>query len=609
MLPSRPIHVLAAVLLVAALAGCARAGGGTASTAAVATGAAQATSTTASGAPSTPVPYPGPVPVVFVHGITSDPVENWGALLPRLARGRQVFAEMYPAESDSLPTGSVRRDSIFAVGYYRESASAPNYYADRYPQLSSIGGCPVPRSDPMAGRYTTSYAAQLDRAVENICRATGSERVDLVCYSMGGIVGRAYTRWLSLKAPGGGSRVRRLLTVGTMNHGLNSLEATTLVAARGGAGPHLAQGEAAELNYQCAYWGGRSFIDLLNEDWDGFCSRAGVEYAAGYGRGNSIFESALLQYLMTQLNGAASWLVPLLLVHPTPGFDLAAAGAEAMEDGDGVVRVSSSRFDPARYPGARFNAEYYGTHMKIGADTERAMFSSTWIEELVRRFVLEGRTGGGGSAATGSVRVVDAGGEASWLALDLDVSGGEPLAAQVLLRTTLGQLLAPYAPPFGVGTYALGLPLRRGAQSLMLDPAGVPDGTYGVEVRLFGIDGVVQLTSQRLRIARAGRPTAAHAVATIGAPAAGPAGSVDFPLTLNPTGGEVRWALDDGSGGDWSAPIPAGIVSLPALLPGSYELRVRAAGASNAAGLKVENARPAAVRFDVDAAGQAVARP
>src|SRR5207247_454420 len=104
-------------------------------------------------------------------------------------------------------------------------------------------------------------------------------------------------------------------------------------------------------------------------------------------------------------------------------------------------------------------------------DGERTMFSSTWLEELVRRFIFEGRTGTGAPlAATGTVRVIDQGGEASWLALDLDVTAGEPIAAEVLLRTAAGQFLSIYAPTFGIGTRAYALPLRAGQQRLMLDP-------------------------------------------------------------------------------------------------------------------------------------------
>jgi hypothetical protein len=593
------------MLALAFVAGCSESSGGGSKNS---SGASPATPHGNASAGSTPVAAtPGPgdaVPLILVHGITSDPVENWGELLPQLARGRTVFPEVYAAETDTLPTGGIRPDSIFAFGYYRESKTSPNYYTDRQPQLSSIGGCPTPRTDPQGHLYTISFAAQLDRAVENICRATGSDRVDLVCYSMGGIVGRAYTRWLSLRAPNGLSRVRRLLTVGTMNHGLNSLEATTLVIARRSAGPHLAQGEAAELNYQCTYWSGRSYIDLLNEGWDAFAVQHGITYGVGYGYGNSVFHSAILQDLMSALGALGGSVMASLLVHPTPGFDADQAGREAMQDGDGVVRVSSSRMEPSRYPNVRFNAPYYATHMQNG-DADRALFPSTWMEQLVRRFVFEGSRAGGALAATGTVRTVDAPGEQTWLALDLAVTGGTPLAAQVLLRTRAGGFLSLYAPTFGVGTSAFGLALRPGAQTLILDPAGAPaDKHLRAEVRLFGLDGEVLLPATDLRIVRAGRSAVSAPTAAIGPPTPNAAGGRDVPVSTDPPTARFTWAFEDGTGTPaWSAPEPAGTIQLPALTEGSYELRVRALGDENAAGIEVESARATAIRLQVDATG------
>ncbi len=595
------------VALIALLPACDSGGGGggaqPAATAGSPSPAAAPGTTPGAASPASPA-APVDVPVVFVHGILSDPVVDWGVLLPRLARGRELHAEVYAAETDLLPTGGVRRDSLFGFGYYRESATSPKSYTDRLPELPSIGACPLPRTDPSGGRFTISFASQLDRAVENICRATGSEQVDLVCYSMGGIVGRAYTRWLSHKGPGGRSRVRRLLTVGTMNHGLNSLEATALVLARGSSPAHLAQGEAAELNYQCVYWSGRSYIDLLNDGWDAFCAQQGIEYAAGYGYGNSFFDNALLQNLVTALHAAAGWLVPYLLVHPTPGFDMNVAGQEAMGDGDGIVRADSARMDPARYPGVAFNAPYYGTHSDLG-QAKRAMFHSVWIEELVRRFIFEGRRGTGGAvAATGGANAVDAGGEATWLSLDLDVLAGTPVAAQAFLTNHTGTLAGTFMPGLGVGAFFYDVPLRDGSQRLMLDPAGAPDGDLRCDLRLFFLEGVVDLPAAAARIRRAGRPAAPAPGVTIGAPVRNAQGGIDVPLAVTPGPGEILWALEDSGGGvSWSAPQPAGPLSLPALPAGTYELRVRAAGAPNAAGLRVEMATPVAIRLAIDPAG------
>ncbi|WP_338484330.1 alpha/beta fold hydrolase [Streptomyces sp. SCSIO 75703] len=57
-------------------------------------------------------------------------------------------------------------------------------------------------------------AALLDRHVEEICRRTGSERVDIVGHSLGGLIARYYAQRL-----GGDRRVRVLVTLGTPHAG------------------------------------------------------------------------------------------------------------------------------------------------------------------------------------------------------------------------------------------------------------------------------------------------------------------------------------------------------------------------------------------------------
>lgn len=57
------------------------------------------------------------------------------------------------------------------------------------------------------------YVPQVHLALERLCRETGSDRVVLVCHSMGGLVARAYIR-----AHGNG-RLARVITLGTPHHG------------------------------------------------------------------------------------------------------------------------------------------------------------------------------------------------------------------------------------------------------------------------------------------------------------------------------------------------------------------------------------------------------
>jgi pimeloyl-ACP methyl ester carboxylesterase len=57
------------------------------------------------------------------------------------------------------------------------------------------------------------FAAQLGEKIESVCTATGSDRVVLVCHSMGGLVARTYLRQR------GPARIDRIVTIGTPHHG------------------------------------------------------------------------------------------------------------------------------------------------------------------------------------------------------------------------------------------------------------------------------------------------------------------------------------------------------------------------------------------------------
>lgn len=65
---------------------------------------------------------------------------------------------------------------------------------------------------PLAG--INRHARDLAHAVEDICAQTQSQRVLLVCHSMGGLVARAY-----VQRHGGDKRVLKVVTLGTPHHG------------------------------------------------------------------------------------------------------------------------------------------------------------------------------------------------------------------------------------------------------------------------------------------------------------------------------------------------------------------------------------------------------
>lgn len=57
------------------------------------------------------------------------------------------------------------------------------------------------------------YAEQLSRRIDEVCAAAGTERLFLVCHSMGGLAARAYLRRF------GNARVAKLVTIGSPHHG------------------------------------------------------------------------------------------------------------------------------------------------------------------------------------------------------------------------------------------------------------------------------------------------------------------------------------------------------------------------------------------------------
>ena len=62
-------------------------------------------------------------------------------------------------------------------------------------------------------RRSTRYTELVHAAVERLRRATGAERITLVCHSMGGLVARAYLR------AHGHHAVARVVTIDTPHHG------------------------------------------------------------------------------------------------------------------------------------------------------------------------------------------------------------------------------------------------------------------------------------------------------------------------------------------------------------------------------------------------------
>lgn len=114
-------------------------------------------------------------------------------------------------EGRKFVTSSVRYPILFVHGY----ASNAGLW---YPLLKYLTKFGVSRmyTVTLAPLYLDipSLALQLANKVGQVLKETQSEKVILVCHSMGGLVARAFIKW-----KGGDSSVAKLLTLGSPHHG------------------------------------------------------------------------------------------------------------------------------------------------------------------------------------------------------------------------------------------------------------------------------------------------------------------------------------------------------------------------------------------------------
>lgn len=127
-------------------------------------------------------------PVVLVHGGGNTRLLDWSALAPLLANnGYCVFALTYGL----LP-----------------NTPAP---------LGLVGGMtPIEHGAQELGDFT-----------DRVLAATGADHVDIVDHSQGSLVSDYYAKFL-----GGADKIDRLISLGTLWHGTNTLESATLLTQR-----------------------------------------------------------------------------------------------------------------------------------------------------------------------------------------------------------------------------------------------------------------------------------------------------------------------------------------------------------------------------------------
>jgi pimeloyl-ACP methyl ester carboxylesterase len=238
-------------------------------------------------------------PIILLHGHGKDlQVEGtWTyMLLNHLTRSCYTnYGQVY--DSTILPS-DLDWHTFFLANFYRSHSSEtfgstigkigaiPNkfdsalYYSDNY-RKNDDGSDPLSADRPSyEDSERVSYAERLQIIVDEVLLATGAPKVNIVTHSMGGLVARAYIRWL-----GGANKVHKLLTIGTPNNGLSDNWRVYMEKMDGDPVKWQWEGEYLEMCRHPVFMPieedgeSRPFVDWLNEGWDEFCRENGVQYA------------------------------------------------------------------------------------------------------------------------------------------------------------------------------------------------------------------------------------------------------------------------------------------------------------------------------------------
>ncbi len=548
--------------------------------------------------------------MILVHGITGDP-DVFDPFLALYGPGRHVLKEFYAAEADALKPGDLPVSCVVNAGYYKDSMTGVRYDLVNGVGTSSIGGAPVPRSDGNGSRYPVSYTKRLQRIVEGVRRATGSDRVDLVCHSMGNLIGRAYIRWHSDGAKGGKSKVRRYISLAGPHRGINAAEAYGLGFSRSPLEEFMQMGEIAEMCGEYRIYGGKSFTELLNDDWDGFCKKVDVTYGGSSAIGphgkqvdpkglgtTYITIAAVILNLVQGIQNVSTLadLQPFLNVfYPQ---NLIPEAIEAFGPGDRVVRLAISRLDQAPFLAAQFWSPFEGRHQ--GAfNFEQSILGTTFTSELARQFLAEGSVPKSANVALCDLKLVDAPGKASWLLLETKATG---LSAAQLVEENLDSS----GKPTGAAT-GYGCPIRDGEQrSCFQVPAGGGDRRY--RVVLYGPNGIAFSNDLSFTLTDGALDAAPSTVFTTATWTTSPSGtlvSATFASSTQDPSLELTYRLD---GGAWTPWATSTTFDTPGLGPGEHRLEARARHADNGARVLAEDPRGAAIGIFVDAAGRVTVR-
>ncbi len=314
-------------------------------------------------------------PIIFVHGHSGDASveDTWDWMIQNKLsnQGFDVYGHIW---ADTVLPSNLSPRTIFTAGVFRRNGSD-----SIGARIGKIGAIPLTRADvtsmkddeltvylstlpPYFNLQTRrveyvnsyfdsareSYAVRLKEVVDNVLVSTGAKKVILVAHSMGGLVCRAYIKWL-----GGDKTVFKILTIGSPNHGIAN-DGRAMLEQLGNKSSWQFGGHYLEMSAN-ANFNGKSYTDWLNDGWESQCKAAGVQYATIAGNYNP-------------------W-----------NF-----GIRIGNDSDGVIDSGSARLD-----GAVFNAKSETAHthelppmISTSVEDERNILRSTYTSEIIKRWVF-----------------------------------------------------------------------------------------------------------------------------------------------------------------------------------------------------------------------------
>jgi pimeloyl-ACP methyl ester carboxylesterase len=492
-------------------------------------------------------------PIIFIHGhgIKVEIEDTWKFMIENLMisnSGGYIFYDpnhdghidvLHSESSNQLKTNSISPRTIFSFGYYRVDETTP--FGD---QWANIGGCPDVYTGGYGGSYykdqngqpRASFAKRLGQFIDNVLRATGKDKVNLVCHSMGGLVSRAYIRWI----PNGAKKINKILTVGTPNKGIPddlrlALEQTKVQEWQ-------KSGEEQEMASGRKVFNGKDYTQILNEGWQNFCEKNGVQYATLRGNYNpwSLFRigDGVVEEDSAQIDGAV--------------FNGLAHMAHLTRDSfyvDLVFFLPDARTLP-------ISAPYFPDEM--------AMTNSTYVSEVIKRWIIQGQKDESGLVD----KVVLANPFENKMTLQYRLNSGSAVSVELLVLDMTASVVASLQAPVYPQQHLISFDVKS---------LNLPTGVYSVVVTISDVNGTVY--SNKFKLAKVvgngdfpGGPT----IRFLNTPSYETTSNVaSFKYTYDNNGGSYSYSLD---GHPMSTLSTLDSVTLQGLTPGQHVFLVTGYG-------------------------------